>query len=120
MSMDTVFIERLTVETVIGIYDWERAARQPVVLSVSLVRDAGTAADDIEGTVDYGAVVETLKTFVSARSDGLLETLADACVAMLHRQFPKARAIGLRIEKPNAAHKLGCERVGVETRREFG
>jgi dihydroneopterin aldolase len=49
----------------------------------------------------------------------LLETLAEACVAMLHRRFPKAREIGLRIDKPDAAKRLGCERVGVEIRRGF-
>lgn len=117
--MDRIFIERLAVETTIGIYAWERDMRQPVVLSVSLACDAGTAADDIGGTIDYSAVVDALKTFVSQRSDGLLETLAEACVAMLHRQFPTAQAIGLRIEKPGAARTLGCERVGVEIRREF-
>lgn len=117
--MDRIFVQGLAVETTIGIYDWERETRQPVVLSVSLACGANTAADDIDGTIDYSTVVDSLKTFVSQRSDGLLETLAEACVAMLHRQFPKAQAIELRIEKPGAAQKLGCERVGVEVRREF-
>lgn len=117
--MDRIFVEGLTVETVIGVYDWERDIRQPLVLSVSLACGAGIAADDIAGTIDYSAVVDALKTFVPQRTDGLLETLGEACVAMLHRQFPKARAIELRIEKPGAAQKLGCERVGIEIRREF-
>ena len=119
--MDRIFVEGLTIETLIGIYDRERSVRQPVMLSVSI--DCAPAApaerEDISGTVDYDAVVEALKTFVSARSDGLLESLANACVAMLHRQFPNARAIRLRIDKPTAARRLGCERVGVEIRREF-
>ncbi len=116
--MDRIFIEGLAVETVIGVYDWERDMRQALVLSVSLDCDA-TPADDIGGTIDYSAVVDALKAFVSQRRDGLLETLGEACAAMLHRQFPAARAIALRIEKPGAARKLGCERVGVEIRREF-
>ena len=116
--MDRIFVEGLTVETVIGIYDWERETRQPLVLSVSLACDT-TATDDIGGTIDYDAVVDSLKAFAAQRRDGLLETLGEACVAMLHRQFPKAQVIELRIEKPGAAQKLGCERVGVEIRREF-
>jgi len=116
--MDTVFVEGLTIETIIGIHDWERVVRQPVVLSVSLDCDID-ARDEIDRTIDYGAVVDLLRTFVSQRNDGLLETLAEACVETLHRQFPKARAIELRIEKPGAAQKLGCQRVGVEIRREF-
>ncbi|MGH8126398.1 MAG: dihydroneopterin aldolase, partial [Rhodanobacteraceae bacterium] len=34
--MDTVFIEGLTVETIIGIYDWERRVRQPVMLDIEM------------------------------------------------------------------------------------
>lgn len=116
--MDRIFIEGLAVETVIGVYDWERGTPQPLLLSVSLVCDID-AGDEIGDTIDYAAVVEALKTFVTQRRDVLLETLAEACVAMLHSQFSKAREIGLRIEKPNAAQKLGCESVGVEIRREF-
>lgn len=116
--MDRIFIEGLAVETVIGVYDWERGMPQPLLLSVSLVCDVD-AGDEIGDTIDYAAVVEALKTFVTQRRDVLLETLTEACVAMLHSQFSKAREIGLRIEKPNAAQKLGCESVGVEIRREF-
>ena len=35
--MDKVFIKDLEVETVIGIYDWEREVRQ--LISISLVMD---------------------------------------------------------------------------------
>lgn len=118
MNVATIFIEGLTVETVIGVYERERAAPQPLLLSVSL--DCETdSRDEIGGTIDYAAVVDALETFVPQRTDGLLETLGEACVAMLHRQFPTARAIELRIEKPDAAKHLGCARVGVEIRREF-
>jgi dihydroneopterin aldolase len=116
--VDRIFIEGLAVEAIIGVYDWERGTPQPLLISVSLVCDVD-AGDEIGGTIDYAAVVEVLKTFVTQRRDVLLEALAEACVAMLHSQFPKARAIELRIEKPNAAQKLGCESVGVEIRREF-
>lgn len=116
--MGQIFIEGLTIETVIGVYDHERAAPQPLVLSVSLDCDVD-ARDELGGTIDYAAVVEALKTFVVQRRDGLLETLAEASVAMLHRAFPKARGIALRIHKPDAAKRLGCESVGIEIRREF-
>ncbi len=116
--MDRIFVEGLAVETVIGVYDHERDVPQPLVLSASLDCEVD-ARDELGGTIDYAAVVEALKTFVTQRRDGLLETLAEACVAMLHRRFPKAREIGLRIDKPDAAKRLGCERVGVEIRRGF-
>ncbi|MCW8873786.1 MAG: FolB domain-containing protein, partial [Xanthomonadales bacterium] len=48
--MDRVFIENLTVETVIGIYDWEREIRQAVSLDLEMDFDirAAAASDAIE------------------------------------------------------------------------
>ena len=118
MNVTTIFVEGLTVEAVVGVYDRERDAPQPLVLSVSLDCETDDR-DEIGRTIDYAAVVDALETFVPQRTDALLETLGEACVAMLHRKFATARAIELRIEKPNAAKHLGCARVGVEIRREF-
>ena len=42
--MDKVFIENLTVETVIGIYDWEREIRQSVSLDLEMDFDIAAAA----------------------------------------------------------------------------
>lgn len=121
MNVDTVFIEGLIVKTLIGVHDWERRVLQPLVISAWLSSDASArpAADNLDETIDYGAVVEAIRSFVSERTDGLLETLAEACVAMLKQRFPKARAVELRIDKPAAARNLGCGRVGVRIRREF-
>lgn len=116
--MDTIFVEGLTLDTLVGIYPHERNAPQPVVFTLTLACDF-TGADAIAGTIDYGAVVAALKAFVPTRHDGLLETLAEASAAMLKQTFPQARAIELRIDKPVAARALGCERVGVRIRREY-
>ena len=43
--MDRVFIENLTVETVIGIYDWEREIRQAVSLDLEMDFDFVIRAD---------------------------------------------------------------------------
>lgn len=116
--MDTVFIEGLIVETTIGIYDWERTVRQPVVLSVALECDTA-AIKDIADAIDYGAVADLLKTFIASRSDGLLETLAEACAAELKTKFPRTRMIDLRLEKPLAAKNLGCAHAGVHIQRSY-
>ena len=42
--MDIVFIEDLRIETVIGIYDWERKIKQPVVLDIEMASDIRKAA----------------------------------------------------------------------------
>ena len=37
--MDKVFIEGLEIETLIGIYDWERRIRQPLVFDLEMSFD---------------------------------------------------------------------------------
>ncbi len=63
--MDTVFIEDLRIETVIGIYDWERKIRQVVALDLEMAFDnrKPAASDRIEDTLDYKAVSKRLITF---------------------------------------------------------
>jgi dihydroneopterin aldolase len=39
MTTDRVFIEDLRIETVIGIYDWEREIRQTVSLDLEMIFD---------------------------------------------------------------------------------
>lgn len=116
--MDTVCIEGLAIDTLIGIYPHERSAPQPVVFTLALECSTANVVD-IAQALDYGAVVAALKAFVAARTDGLLETLAEASAAMLKQTFPQVRAIDLRLDKPRAAAGLGCAHVGIRIRREY-
>lgn len=87
--MDIVFIHALRIETVIGIYDWERNIRQPVVFDLELASDITRAAatDRIEDALDYKAVSKRLKQFVSAAEYQLVETLAERCAELILREF---------------------------------
>ncbi|HEX4300245.1 MAG TPA: FolB domain-containing protein, partial [Gammaproteobacteria bacterium] len=42
--MDIVFIRELKVETLVGIYDWERRLRQHVILDIEMGTDIARAA----------------------------------------------------------------------------
>lgn len=118
--MDTIFITGLRVETLIGVYDWERESRQPLRLDLRLRPRPGAALSDgrRDATLDYAQVVAEVRTFVGEREDALLETLAEALCAHLFERFA-ADSITLRIDKPQAALLLGCEHVGlvIERRR---
>ena len=43
--MDIVFIKELCIETVIGIYDWEREIKQVVCVDLELGTDISKASD---------------------------------------------------------------------------
>ena len=110
--MDKVFIENLAVETVIGIYDWEREIRQSVALDVEMDFDiaAAAASDDIVDTLDYKAVAKRLIRFIEKSEFQLVEALADQCARIILDEFPVNR-LKLKLSKPGAVR--GSSAVGV-------
>lgn len=90
--VDIVFLRGLRIETVIGIYDWEKAIRQPVILDLEMSADVARAAasDRIEDTLDYKAVSKRLKAFVGDNRFELVETLAERCAEIVRSEFAVA------------------------------
>ncbi|HST44310.1 MAG TPA: dihydroneopterin aldolase [Luteimonas sp.] len=115
--MDKVFIEGLEIETLIGIYDWERRIRQPLVFDLEMGYDnrRPAATDSIADTLDYKAVSKRLVEYVSASSFGLVETLAERCAEIVLGEFEVAW-LRLRLAKPGAVR--GARSVGVVIERE--
>ncbi len=87
--MDIVFLRGLRIETTIGIYDWEKQIRQPVILDLEMGADVakGAATDRIEDALDYKRVAKRLKEFVGGSRFELVETLAERCAALLREEF---------------------------------
>jgi dihydroneopterin aldolase len=110
--MDKVFIEGLEIETVIGIYDWERKIRQSLVFDVEMGFDnrVPAASDAIADTLDYKAVSKRLIAFVSESSFQLVETLAERCADLILAEFP-VRQLRIKLSKPGAVR--GAKAVGV-------
>ena len=115
--MDTVFIEDLRIETVIGIYDWERKIRQVVALDLEMAFDnrVPAASDRIEDTLNYKAVSKRLVAFVESSSFQLVETLAERCAEIVLDEF-NVGWLRLRLAKPGAVR--GSKSVGVVIERE--
>lgn len=88
-TMDIIFLKGLTVQTVIGIYDWERTIRQTVVIDLEMATDIRKAAatDDIAHTLDYKAVSKKIIQLVEDSSFFLVETLAERITQLLLEDF---------------------------------
>ena len=110
--MDRVFIEDLRIQTVIGIFDWEREITQPVSLDLEMAFDirAAGASDDIADTLDYKAVSKRLIRFVEGSDFQLVEALAEACARIVLDEFP-VDWLRLKLSKPGAVR--GSSAVGV-------
>jgi len=116
--MDHVFIEGLEIEAVIGIYDWEREIRQPLVFDLDMEFDnrVPAASDAIEHTLDYSAVCARLTAFVAASRFGLVETLAERVAAIVLEEFG-VRRVTLKLTKPGAIRNARGVGVRIERTR---
>ncbi len=114
--MDIVYIKALQVETVIGIYDWEREIRQRVVLDLDMGADIRQAAltEDIESTLNYKSVSDRLVEFVSASEFLLVETMAEEIATLVMQEF-SVPWLRLKVGKPDAIATV--EDVGVVIER---
>ncbi len=87
--MDIVFLRGLRVDTVIGIYDWERRIKQTVVLDLEMATDVRKAADtdDIKDALDYKSVAKRVETFIGESEFQLVETMAERCAQIIRDEF---------------------------------
>lgn len=87
--MDIIFLGGLQIETIIGIYDWERTTKQTVVLDIEMAFDISKAAvtDDIQHTLDYKSVSKRIINFVEASQFFLVEKLIEEIATIIRTEF---------------------------------
>lgn len=87
--MDIIFLGGLQIETIIGIYDWERETKQTVVLDIEMAYDIQKAVetDDITHTLDYKAVSKRIIAFVEASKFFLVEKLTEEIANIILNEF---------------------------------
>ena len=87
--MDIVFLGGLEIETIIGIYDWERETRQTVVLDIEMAFDIQKAAetDDIQYALDYKIVSKRIISFVETSQFLLVERLISEIASIIRIEF---------------------------------
>lgn len=108
--MATIFIERLRVETLIGICDWEREVPQELLFDISMECDIAAAAksDAIADALDYAAVAEQVTGFVQDSKRLLLEPLLAELAADLLAQFSQIESLTVTVRKPQAIAAADC------------
>ncbi len=102
-SDDVVFIEGLSVETVIGVFDWESAIKQTLVLDLEMKCDIEPAAssDALEHALNYAAVADAVLAYGEMHRFKLIEAFAEGLLEQLLTEFP-VTSIRLKLKKPYA------------------
>tara|TARA_R110002096_G_scaffold189719_1_gene370403 strand:+ start:6123 stop:6605 length:483 start_codon:yes stop_codon:yes gene_type:complete len=121
---DSVKIEGLVVETVVGVYDWEREVAQALVVDLEMAWDNRIpgASDDVADALDYAAVSALAEQCLKDLKPKLLEHGAEVLAERLQREFgigwlrltlrkpgavPAARSVGVCIERSASKGELG-------------
>ncbi len=101
--MDIVFIRDLRIDTIIGIYDWEREVRQTISIDLEMAADIKQAAvtDDISYALNYKEVSKRLIQFIAESEFMLVETMAEQAAAIVREEF-NVPWLRLRLCKPGA------------------
>ena len=110
--MDIIYLNDLRIDTVIGIYEWERRTKQTVIFDIELATDIRKAAesDNIDDTLSYKTVAKRLISYVSTSEFELIETLAEQVAGILLDEF-KVPWCRLRLNKRGAVR--GVRDVGI-------
>lgn len=114
--MDKIFLSELKVDTVIGIWEWERRIRQTVIIDLEMSADIAKAAasDDVADTLNYKSVAKRVQSFVAESSFQLVETMAERIASIIRDEFD-VEWVRVRVNKPGAIR--GSRAVGVEIER---
>lgn len=114
--MDKIYLTGLEIETIVGIWDWERQIPQTVRIDLEMGTDIAKAAetDSIDDTLNYKLVAKRVQSLVKESGFKLVETMAETIASVVMDEFgvPWVR---VRINKPGAIR--GARDVGVEIER---
>jgi dihydroneopterin aldolase len=110
---DRIFIEGLKVETLIGVYDWEKTTKQTLFFDLEMDWDIGQAAkaDKVDMTLDYAAVSDKVIAFVETSRFDLIETMAEGVAQLILNEFEVSR-VRVKLQKPGAVP--AARTVGVD------
>ena len=114
--MDKVLIRQLRLDTVIGVYDWEKTIKQTLLIDLDLAWDnrlAGTT-DDYRHALCYETVSKRLTDLISQRPIELIETVAEMIASCVLNEF-KVTWVKVSVMKPGAIKNALS--VGVEIER---
>ncbi|MEJ6519459.1 dihydroneopterin aldolase [Shewanella bicestrii] len=114
--MDKVLIRQLRIDTVIGVYEWEKKIQQSLFLDLDMAWDnkAAAATDDYQYALCYETVSNRLTQLVTEKPIELIETVAERVAECVLNEF-KVNWVKVVVMKPGAVASAAA--VGVEIER---
>ncbi len=117
--MDRIIMKNLAFFGYHGVMEEEKTLGQKFFLDIEIYSDLAKAgkSDQVEDTIHYGEVYETIKDIVENKRFKLIEALAGSIAENVLEQFIKVQEINVIVRKPEAPVPGIFDYVGVEIRR---
>jgi dihydroneopterin aldolase len=117
--LGTINLIDLKIPVMIGVLPEERQQKQILHLDISMDCEFGAAvrSDDVQHTVDYKAMAESLKGWCSGKELHLLETLAEGLSQHILKQWPMVEKCRLHIKKKGAVPGMEYASVKISRKR---
>jgi dihydroneopterin aldolase/2-amino-4-hydroxy-6-hydroxymethyldihydropteridine diphosphokinase len=116
--IDRIELRGLRLVTIVGVLDHERQSPQPLELDIVLHVDLTDAcnSDELDDTVDYGAVTELVEKIAAQHHDLLLERLAGRVAEAVLEQ-PRVEEVEVTVRKLRPPLPSDIATSGVHIRR---
>ncbi len=110
--MDIIFLREVRINTVIGVYEWERQVPQTIELDldIGIPSEQPCHSDNIGDTIHYGVVVDRLRSILAEQHFLLIEALAEHIAHVIREEFG---APWVRVSVTKLGILAGVKRVGV-------
>ncbi len=115
-----IFLNDFSIEASIGFHDFEKQARQRILISVDLfvpIAQSTSSRDEVDDVLDYDFIRQQVARIAQSRHFNLQETLIDEIAALCLSQ-PLVRAVRVESQKPDVYPD--CKTVGIEIFRWAG
>lgn len=115
-NLDRILIRDLTVDAIIGIYEWERQKPQEILINLTLYTDLKQAGDtdDLAYSIDYEQIAKQIQSLATRAQrltvEALAQDIAKHCLAL-----DSVERVCVRVDKPEALNS--ARSVGVEIER---
>lgn len=120
--MDKIHIKGLKLKGYHGVMDFEKEQGQEFVLDITASLDFTGArlSDNLNDTVSYADMIETVKTVFLSEKNDLVERVAERIATALLENYKKLDSVTILLKKPQAPINEEFDFVGVEITKQRG
>ena len=115
LIVDKVIVRQLKLETIIGLFPWEREVRQRLFVDLEIGTDIKKAAlsDELEYTINYAEVCDRVATLADDGKFKLIETFAEKIATLVLNDF-SAKWVKVTVTKVDAMPQVACVGITIE------